>query len=165
MDCSPPGSSVHGILQARILEWAAISFSRGSSRLRNWTRVSWVQLQADDLPTELWGKPFWILKLNTYKKNADCNPTEIPFLTDQFGTNRKVWQELHEAVRNGFTSLTDGMQMSSRSMYGTLKWQTYTPGKATSRNYSPDNSHMQNGIKLRLIFATFFVMVKSWKQP
>ena len=32
MDCSPPGSSVHGILQARILEWVAISFSRGSSR-------------------------------------------------------------------------------------------------------------------------------------
>ena len=32
MDCSPPSSSVHGILQARILEWVAISFSRGSSR-------------------------------------------------------------------------------------------------------------------------------------
>ena len=31
MDCSPPGSSVHGILQARILEWVAIPFSRGSS--------------------------------------------------------------------------------------------------------------------------------------
>ena len=31
MDCSPPGSSVHGILQARILEWVAMSFSRGSS--------------------------------------------------------------------------------------------------------------------------------------
>ena len=31
MDCSSPGSSVHGILQARILEWAAIPFSRGSS--------------------------------------------------------------------------------------------------------------------------------------
>ena len=31
MDCSPPGSSVHGILQARILEWVVISFSRGSS--------------------------------------------------------------------------------------------------------------------------------------
>ena len=29
MDCSPPGSSVHGIFQARILEWVAISFSRG----------------------------------------------------------------------------------------------------------------------------------------
>ena len=33
MDCSPPGSSVHGILQARIWEWVAISFSRGSSQL------------------------------------------------------------------------------------------------------------------------------------
>ena len=40
MDCSPPGSSVSGILQARILEWAAISFSRGSSRPRDWTWVS-----------------------------------------------------------------------------------------------------------------------------
>ena len=40
LDCSPPGSSVHGILQARILEWAAISFSRGSSQPRDWTQVS-----------------------------------------------------------------------------------------------------------------------------
>ena len=40
MDYSPPGSSVHGILQARILEWVAISFSRGSSWPRNWTHVS-----------------------------------------------------------------------------------------------------------------------------
>ena len=38
-DCSPPGSSVHGILQARILEWVAISFSRGSSPPREQTRV------------------------------------------------------------------------------------------------------------------------------
>ena len=40
MDCSPPGSSVHGILQARILEWIAICFSRGSYWLRDWTQVS-----------------------------------------------------------------------------------------------------------------------------
>ena len=40
VDCSPPGSSIHGILQARILEWVAISFSRGSSQPRDWTRVS-----------------------------------------------------------------------------------------------------------------------------
>ena len=39
MDCSPPGSSVHGISQARILEWVAISFSRGSSRPRDQTHV------------------------------------------------------------------------------------------------------------------------------
>ena len=40
VDCSPPGSSVHEILQARILDWVAISFSRGSSRPRDWTQVS-----------------------------------------------------------------------------------------------------------------------------
>ena len=40
VDCSPPGSSVHGILQARLLEWVAISFSRGSSRPRDRTQVS-----------------------------------------------------------------------------------------------------------------------------
>ena len=40
MDCSPPDSSVHGISQARILEWVAIFFSRGSSQPRDWTCVS-----------------------------------------------------------------------------------------------------------------------------
>ena len=40
MDCSLPGFSIPGILQARILEWVTISFSRGSSRPRDWTRVS-----------------------------------------------------------------------------------------------------------------------------
>ena len=40
MDCSPPGSSVHGILQARLLEWVALLFSRGASRPRDWTWVS-----------------------------------------------------------------------------------------------------------------------------
>ena len=40
MDCSPPGSSVHGIVWARILESVAISFSRGSSRPRNRTQIS-----------------------------------------------------------------------------------------------------------------------------
>ena len=40
MDCGPPGSSVHGILQARILEWAAICFSRASSWLRDRIHVS-----------------------------------------------------------------------------------------------------------------------------
>ena len=39
MDCRPPGSSVHGILQASILEWVAISFSRGSSQPRDQNHV------------------------------------------------------------------------------------------------------------------------------
>ena len=42
MDCSPLGSSVHGILQARILESVAILFSRGSSWPRDQTQVSYI---------------------------------------------------------------------------------------------------------------------------
>ena len=45
MDCSPPGSSVHGIFQARILEWVAMPFSRGLSQHRDQTRVSRIARQ------------------------------------------------------------------------------------------------------------------------
>ena len=45
MDCSPPGSSIHGISQARILEWVAISFSRGSFWPRDWTHISFIGRQ------------------------------------------------------------------------------------------------------------------------
>ena len=40
MDCSTPGSSIQAFFQARILEWVAVSFSRGSFRIRDWTHVS-----------------------------------------------------------------------------------------------------------------------------
>ena len=53
MDYSLPASSVHGILQARILEWVAIPFSRGSS----WPKDRFPALQADSLPAEPQGKP------------------------------------------------------------------------------------------------------------
>ena len=42
MECSPPGSSVHGILQARILEWVTMPSSRGSSQPRDQAHVSHV---------------------------------------------------------------------------------------------------------------------------
>ena len=40
LDCSPPGSSIHGIFWARMLEWVAIAFSRGSSQHKDQTLVS-----------------------------------------------------------------------------------------------------------------------------
>ena len=55
MDCSPPGSSVHGILQARILKWFAISSSRGSSQSRDRTCISC--LAGRFFTTEPSGKP------------------------------------------------------------------------------------------------------------
>ena len=53
-DCSPPGSSVHGILQARILEWVAMTFSRRSSWPRDQTHVAYI---AGSLPCEPPGRP------------------------------------------------------------------------------------------------------------
>ena len=55
LDCSPPGSSVHGILQARILEWVAMLSSRGSSQPRIKPRSP--TLQADSLLSGPPGKP------------------------------------------------------------------------------------------------------------
>ena len=55
MDYSLPGSSVHGILQTRILEWVAIPFSKGSSKPRDKLRAP--TFQADSLPAEPLGKP------------------------------------------------------------------------------------------------------------
>ena len=60
LDCSPPGSSVHGILQAKILQWVAIYSSGGSSWFRTWTCVSYraaPAVQADSLPLSHWGSP------------------------------------------------------------------------------------------------------------
>ena len=52
---SLPGSSVHGILQARILKWVAIPSSKGSSQSRDWTQVSLIT--SGFLPSEPLGKP------------------------------------------------------------------------------------------------------------
>ena len=65
MDCSPPGFYVHGILQARVLEWVAISFSRGSSQPRDRTQVSCIAGRC----FTLWAtrEALWITK-NTFLK-------------------------------------------------------------------------------------------------
>ena len=59
MDCSLPASSIHGIIQARILEWVAISYSGGSSQPRDQTCVFYIYLhwQVGSLPLAPPGKP------------------------------------------------------------------------------------------------------------
>ena len=59
MDCSPPGSSVHRILQARILEWVAMPTPRGSSQPRD--DPTSPELQADSLLSEPPGNPMHYL--------------------------------------------------------------------------------------------------------
>ena len=50
MDCSPPGSSVDGILQARILQWVAMPCSRGSSQPKDRTHISYVSCTVRRVP-------------------------------------------------------------------------------------------------------------------
>ena len=59
MDCSPPGSSVYGIFQARILEWIAISSSRGIFLTQglNWCLLCLLHWQVDSLPLSHLGSP------------------------------------------------------------------------------------------------------------
>ena len=76
VDCSLPGSSDHGILQARILEWVEIFFSKGSSWLR--IEPQSPALQADSLPSEPPGKPFFsmcvpiIVLLTSFNLKPGC---------------------------------------------------------------------------------------------
>ena len=59
VDCSPPGSSVHGIFQTRILEWVSISCSRGSSWPKDQTSVSWVSCMAGGFFTTMPSEKSW----------------------------------------------------------------------------------------------------------
>ena len=69
MDCSLQGSSVHGILQARILEWVAVFSARESSRLKDWTCVTYIScidrrvLYQTDLHTLYFLVPSFLLKV------------------------------------------------------------------------------------------------------
>ena len=78
VDCSPPGSSVHGILQARILEWVAISYSRGSSQPRDWTQVSCIAGRRFNL----WGTRealhSWIRRLSS-EVHCTCRIQALPW--------------------------------------------------------------------------------------
>ena len=79
MDCSPPGSSVNGILQARILERAAISFSRGSSQTRD---LTWLSCTAGKLyPLSHQGRPWKateiITMVTTRKRSQELSPLHL----------------------------------------------------------------------------------------
>ena len=70
MDCSPPGSSVHGVLQARTLEWVARPSSRGSSRPRDWTHISCISCTGSR------GHYYWCQLGSPYYQRHVCNKKE-----------------------------------------------------------------------------------------
>ena len=101
MDCSPPGFSVHGILQARILEWDDISFLRVSSWLRDQTHVSCIGRQilylwaTREAPNKLYG-----LFLKSWK-HSEANTILSSYWSDIPG---RLWTQ-----RKGAKPLPSGM--------------------------------------------------------
>ena len=104
MDCSPPGSSVHGISQARILERVVISFSRGSAWPRDWIRIPCVScnaggfftcwatedsvnililqiLHVETVPKERWSSSQWHSRSRVQKcGTANSEPGELQWM-------------------------------------------------------------------------------------
>ena len=96
MDCSPPGSSVHGILQARILEWVATSSFRGSSQPRDQIQVS--HIAADSLLSEPQGKPQqW--PLGSLDREGNGSPLQYSHLDNSMDRGA-WWATVHGATKS-----------------------------------------------------------------
>ena len=96
-DCSPLGSSVHGISQATILEWVATSFSRGSSRHRHWPRVSCIGRQ-NFYPRATWEAQFFsCLRAVLVSMNSPLVPLKawMCMSVGSFQKNEDFWKPLH----------------------------------------------------------------------
>ena len=117
MDCSPPGSSVHGIFQARILEWVAISFSRGSSRPRDGTCVSCIGR---------WILYLWALYISSNKIFFNRGKKQ----TNRLGSSRKMEFILLIANLNSSLSLVNlpaSTTSSAKELSLSLSILTHTP--------------------------------------
>ena len=118
-DCSPPGSSVHGIPQARILEYVAISFSRGSFQPGIEPRSS--VLQADSLPSEPPGKPFLrnlLFHLFTlqHEPRQDMEKCLIHLSMKMSKVNMDDWEEQRFSLKRQLSSFTKQPNISMQQI-------------------------------------------------
>ena len=110
MECSTPGSSVRGILQASILEWVAMPSSGGSSQPRDWTCVSlcFLHWQAGSLPLVPPGKPS--TNYNCYYLctiTGEGNGTPLQYSCLENPMDRGSWSAAVHGVDEGRTRLWD----------------------------------------------------------
>ena len=94
MDCSPPGSSIHGIFQSRVLEWVTISFSRGPSWLSYGTRISHISHRRFTIWATTEAK--WIVSLGC-PKEGNCKKKKK---RQQYIRERKVNVEVDNRCNN-----------------------------------------------------------------
>ena len=146
LDCSLPGSSVHGILQARILECIAMPSSRGSSRPRDWTHASWTvgqvllsvvppvkTYQNQNLKSHFSTKRVsWIIshrKIRNQKKRrrhssspSKKSPKQAELKTDLKKGKVQVWSTLKRGVVLSCWLLQRGKPFGKNVLSGTASW-------------------------------------------
>ena len=111
MDCSPPGSSVHGILQARTLEWVAVPFSRGPSQPRDQTQVSFIAGRFFTIWATRKLKQKWqprilihLRKANTKRQNTEQN--KVTQRSTNKKPNKTSTEETYYHTRTGLEKTT-----------------------------------------------------------
>ena len=129
VDCSPPGSSVHGILEARILEWVAISFPRGSSQPRDRTQVSRIA-----------GRRF-----NLWATREECNEIKRVLngnLSSDPSTENKPTAQLLRGTKDGW-SPPDGVGPG-------MKWPGVRVGSPRLPSFGAGQTPGSSGRSLRI---------------
>ena len=138
VDCSPPGSSVHGVLQARILEWVAMP-SRGSSWPRDQTQVSCIAGHLGRCKHQVYCSPFLIAPpLFLYLLlSLICNYFNLPFGTQGMFQRLKPFSHKETGTWRGFCTqggatgscLVSGARMCvcARSRQGKAFWRELEP--------------------------------------
>ena len=133
MNCSPPGSSVHGISQARILDWIAIHFPRRSFWPRDQTQVSctagrfftiWATGEAHPSPHQPLSMLFHCSKSNVSQINQQCDPSHCSIASKVFSGLIHGRMQI-EPLENGFGFLrrtSSSLGECAFDLNGNLSW-------------------------------------------
>ena len=125
VDCSPLGSSVHGILQARTIKWVAIPSSRGSSWLRDWTHVSCLLLwQVGSLPLALPGKLFVFLSVMDESSYYSTSSSAFGVVIVQDFDHSNRWIVMSHCFIMFFVQSLKMLKnvLSSRTVWKIMEW-------------------------------------------
>ena len=120
MDCSPPGSSVCGVLQARILEWVTMPSSRGSSWCRDWTCIFYISCIYRQVPV------FLPIKSHGQKCLVGCRP----WGHKELGTNERLTHSTHLYHWRHLGSPKEGLGVPNPPD----EKSAHTPGNSTAGN-------------------------------
>ena len=149
----PPGSSVHGILQTRILEWVAISFSRGSSQPRDWTGVACIA-----------GRLFtiWATREDSVLKSRYITLlTEVQLVKAMVFPVVMYWYESW-TVKQVWALRTDALELWFWKRLLRLPWTARRSNQSILREINPEYSLEELMLKLQF-FGHLMQQPTHWK--